>query len=137
MEARVLALCALLLEAGTAALPDDPDLRHLISWSEERVADPPPVSKAAKEMGMSRSAFCRWFSARTGMGYAAYLEELRMEAAREHLVSGLSVSVAAARLGYGDCSYFVRRFRLRYGLTPGAVARDASRKGPRERPRAN
>ena len=132
LEARILAVCALLLEAETAAVaptPDDPDLRHLISWSEERVAAPPPVSKAAKEMGMSRSAFCRWFSARTGMGYAAYLEELRMEVAREYLVSGFSVSEAASRLGYGDCSYFVRRFRLRYGVTPGAAARVNTQEG--------
>jgi AraC-like DNA-binding protein len=64
------------------------------------------------------------------MGYAAYVEELRLEAARELLVIGNPVKETATRLGFADSSYFVRRFRLRYGVTPARFGRGADLSRP-------
>lgn len=123
LAGEILNLTAYLLQAEDRSLVDESQLRRLIDWTEKRVSQPPRISDAARKMGMSRSGFCRWFSDRVGMGYGSYIEELRLEAAREYLASGASVSMAAGRLGYDDPSYFIRRFVKRYGITPGKYKR--------------
>lgn len=116
--AAVLDLAAFLLGAGGHPPVEDRELRTLIDWTEARLDDPPALEEAAQATGRSRSSFCHWFAERTGSSYRAYVEELRLDAAWEGLVAGKSLARAAGDAGYQDPSYFVRRFRLRFGLTP-------------------
>jgi len=124
LAARVLDVVALLAEADHGPPSSDRELRNLIDWTEARLANPPSLGEAASFSSMSRSAFCRWFKAHTGAGYASYLEELRLDAAKDHLAAGLPVERAAEVVGYKDPSYFVRRFRGRFGQTPGCWAKE-------------
>jgi AraC-like DNA-binding protein len=124
LAARVLELAARLAEADHGPPSSDRELRKLIDWTEARLAQAPTLEEAATFSSMSRSAFCRWFKIRTGAGYASYLEELRLDAAREHLAAGMPVARAAEAVGYEDPSYFVRRFRGRFGKTPGRWAKE-------------
>ena len=126
LAARVLDVVAFLAEADHGPPSSDRELRNLIDWTEARLSRPPSLEEAAAFSSMSRSAFCRWFKARTGAGYASYLEELRLDAAKDHLVAGLPVARAAEAVGYEDPSYFVRRFRGRFGQTPGRWAKEFS-----------
>lgn len=111
--------------AGHPGAADDPVLRRLIDWTEGRLDSPAGLEEAAEWMGMSRSAFCAWFFRNTGTSYGKFAEELRLEAARELLAEGAAVSEAAEAAGYADVSYFIRRFRRRYGSTPGRLFRRA------------
>jgi len=62
------------------------------------------------------SRLCR---AASGMGAAAYLEHKIMdEACRLLAFTQLPVSAVGYRLGYGDPSYFTKRFRAARGQTP-------------------
>jgi len=124
LAARVLDLVAFLADAEHGPPSSDRELRNLIDWTEARLGSPPSLEEAAAFSSMSRSAFCRWFKARTGTGYASYLEELRLDAAKDHLSAGWPVARAAEAVGYEEPSYFVRRFRGRFGQTPGRWARE-------------
>jgi AraC-like DNA-binding protein/quercetin dioxygenase-like cupin family protein len=125
LSSDILGLTAYLLQAKSRPWGDEPQLRRLIDWTEKNLSKAPDLSSAARELGMSRSGFCRWFSERVGSGYGRYVEELRLELAREYIVSGASVAQAATRVGYHDPSYFIRRFVKRYGFTPGAYRRSS------------
>jgi AraC-like DNA-binding protein len=102
---------------------DGEDLDALVALAAGRLSRPPSIEEAARKVSKSRSAFCRWFKERTGMGFGEFVEELRLEEARKRLEEAGSVAAAAETAGYEDASYFVKRFKLRYGVTPGRWTR--------------
>ena len=61
----------------------------------------------------------RLFRNQVGMSPHAYLVQLRLERARELIDSGQSLADAALLAGFSDQSHLTRRFKKRYGLTPG------------------
>lgn len=69
----------------------------------------------------SRSPFhlARAFSKVVGLPPHAYLENIRIQRARELLRSGLSVVDTALSIGYADQSHFTHRFWRYTGVTPG------------------
>ena len=47
-----------------------------------------------------------------------YVTEIRLEKACEMLISGNKVANAAFESGFNDPSYFSKRFKRHYGLSP-------------------
>ena len=60
----------------------------------------------------------------TGMHPREYLEMLRLEAAKDLLLRGVSVAETASKVGYAHTRTFARAFLRLYGITPGRWARD-------------
>lgn len=68
---------------------------------------------------LSEAAFCRYFRQRTRKTYTAYINELRVNHARQLLISSdLSVSQVALEAGFQNLSYFHRIFRKATGNSP-------------------
>jgi AraC-like DNA-binding protein len=68
---------------------------------------------------LSRSAFAQRFAERVGQTPAAYISQLRLEIAAEHLTSTEApVNAIAADVGYRSNAAFTRAFSKRYGVTP-------------------
>mgnify|MGYP000206372487 CR=1 FL=1 len=61
----------------------------------------------------------RLFKKHTGMSPHAYLVQLRLEKARRLLGAGVAIADAAFCAGFTDQSHLTRKFKERYGLTPG------------------
>ena len=58
-------------------------------------------------------------SERTGVGYAQYLQQVRVKKAKEFLANGnLSITEVAALAGYNDTSRFIQVFKKNTGATP-------------------
>lgn len=77
----------------------------------------------ANELGVSVRTLARSF-ARHGTTFDRSLWNCRLDAAYELLLSqrrGVSITEVALRYGFSDSSHFTRRFRARYGVTPGSV----------------
>ncbi|MFT4541536.1 MAG: AraC-like DNA-binding protein [Planctomycetota bacterium] len=73
----------------------------------------------AKVAGMRSESFCRFFKRHMGLTFTQYLNEVRLESAARLLASsGRKVLEIGAEAGYSNLSYFNRRFRQRFGLTP-------------------
>lgn len=76
--------------------------------------------------GRSERSFRRDFRARFGESPKRWLVARRLERARELMrQESLSVAGVAAAVGYRNTSHFIKRYRERYGVTPG-VRHDAA-----------
>ena len=111
-----------ILESGNTKPPwyqADPFILKIISYSERNFHSRISLDDAASVVHLSRYHFCRKFKTRTGATFNEYINNLRMENSILCLNKGMSVSQAAALSGFEDISYFIKRFRKMYGVSPG------------------
>lgn len=77
------------------------------------------VQEVAERLNLERSYFSVLFKKKMGLSPQAYLMRLRMENAAKLLIQqGVSVSVAAACVGYSDIYNFSKMFRKYFGVSP-------------------
>jgi len=77
------------------------------------------IDDLARTFAMSRSGFYRKIKAVTGLSPGDYLHIYRMNKASGWLLeSDLQVTEICMRLGFGDPSYFARRFKQHFGVSP-------------------
>ncbi|MBI5025383.1 MAG: response regulator [Nitrospirae bacterium] len=80
---------------------------------------------ASRKAGVNRAYFCKYFKKLTGLSYCNYLNNLRIEKAKEMLRNkNLRISDVAFTVGYNDLSHFVKSFKRATGLSP-KVFRDS------------
>ncbi len=80
------------------------------------------LSTIARKMQMTDSHLSRVFKKNTGFNFSEYLTERRLEEAARLLVQDTKLKVAdiSEALGYGNPTYFLSRFKARYGVSPSA-----------------
>lgn len=80
-----------------------------------------PTDELAERVGMSRRNLVRRFKAATGSRPGAYIQMLRVAAARSMLEAGAgSIEQVSLSVGYGDVTFFRRVFKRYCGMTPAA-----------------
>jgi len=78
------------------------------------------LEKVADEFGLSTYYLSRFFKEQTNRTFTEYLIDLRMKKAKELLVStDLQIKDIVYRIGYTDLTYFMKRFKMSEGITPG------------------
>lgn len=94
---------------------------HIISHSERRDIS---IGSVATSLHVTPRYLQRLFEA-DGTTFSEFLIRQRLARAHQLLcdpnVQTLAISSIAYDVGFGDLSYFNRRFRRQYGLTPGEV----------------
>src|SRR5262249_726737 len=81
--------------------------------------EPLSIDELAQHAGMSRRNFLRRFKAATGAMPGAYLQMLRIAAARQMLEEGEpSVQKVGSAVGYDNVTFFRQIFRRHTGVTP-------------------
>ena len=99
-------------------------VRELQSWMADHLAEDLSVPALAQRAAMSRRHFARVFRRELGLTPAAYVEALRVEAARRALESGdRSLEAIAAACGFGAVETMHRAFRRRIATTPAQYRR--------------
>jgi AraC-like DNA-binding protein len=89
-----------------------------------RPAEAWTIERLAREVGLSRSAFAERFTEYVQVSPMHYLARWRMQlAARMLEKQGVSVSQAAAEVGYESEAAFNRSFKKYLGVPPGAWRR--------------
>lgn len=80
------------------------------------------LSTIARKMQMTDSHLSRVFKKNTGFNFSEYLTERRLEEAARLLVQDTKLKVAdiSESLGYGNPTYFLSRFKAKYGVSPSA-----------------
>ncbi|MYM59807.1 helix-turn-helix domain-containing protein [Vibrio sp. OCN044] len=76
------------------------------------------TAAAAKQMYTSERSLQRRFKSATERTFTDYLTEIRLDYACRRLLNGQKVSDVAFECGFNDPSYFSRRFRHRFGVSP-------------------
>ena len=95
------------------------ELRELQRWVPDHLTEDLGIAALAARASMSERTFVRAWRAETGTTPAAYVEALRIEAARRLLeTSDLTVAAIAAEVGLGRPERLHRAVRRRLGTTP-------------------
>ncbi len=76
------------------------------------------LTRLAGELGMSLSYLSSAIHSATGKTFKELLLEKRLEKARQLLKGPAPVEEIIAAVGYDNTSYFYRKFRQRFGLSP-------------------
>jgi AraC-like DNA-binding protein len=105
--------------AGSADVVD-----HVLRCITEAVGREVRMAEVAKEVGMSGSAFSRYFTRAAGQSFSDTVRKMRMAHACQLLEqTELPVSTISRRVGYENLSNFNRQFRRQHGVTPGEYRR--------------
>lgn len=83
------------------------------------------VSLLCEKFFISKSSLRRQFAACFQTTPSAYIESRRFSEAKKLLLTGHSVQYTCFHSGFSDCSYFVMRFRRKFGMTPGQYQKQA------------
>lgn len=107
------------LVQGQAEAHPDEAIWLAQEWMREHLAEAQRIPQVAARVGISPRNFSRRFRRALDMSPAVFLQELRVNAARDLLrQTNLSVGEVAARVGYPDPSHFSRVFRGQTGVSP-------------------
>jgi transcriptional regulator GlxA family with amidase domain len=100
-------------------LPERDALQTLQAWIADNLRGDLSVEALAARAGMSTRTFARVFAREVGLTPAAYVEAVRLEAARTALEdSGATVEGVARTCGFGTVETFRRAFHRHLGVSP-------------------
>ncbi|MFZ5653960.1 MAG: GlxA family transcriptional regulator [Pseudomonadota bacterium] len=104
-----------------AARHGDEDILQAQIWMQDHFDKPVSMAELAARFGLSLRTFNRRFRDAVGESPLEYLQELRLDTARQLLQStNLSIAEIAQRCGYQDTAWFAQLFRRCYDVTPRA-----------------
>lgn len=98
------------------------DIRQAIDFLHSHYHQPLAVSEIAAVAGLSEFHFMRTFQKLTGLSVHQYLTQIRLVRAKRLLSLGLDAAQTANDVGFFDQSHFIKKFRIHFGITPGAFA---------------
>ncbi len=98
----------------------DEDILQAQIWLDDNFARKVSMPQLAAQFGMSTRTFNRRFKQALGRTPVSYLQELRLQHARDLLQkTNLSLQEISNLSGYQDTAYFTRQFRAHFQATPG------------------
>lgn len=100
-------------------------VEKITDFFEVHYAEKISLDQIAGNMYLSPFYVSKIFKAETGDTPIHFLIEIRLEKAKELLVSDqeLSIQEVAARVGYEDAYHFSKLFKKKFGVAPSAVRR--------------
>jgi len=123
------------LQPGHALRPlsrphSDPQIRETEEYLRQNMHRDISADFLAERIDMGARSFIRRFKAATGHAPGAYMQLLRMAAAKELLENDTGpISLISSRIGYSDQAFFRRLFKRHTGLTPSAYREQFGKMG--------
>jgi transcriptional regulator GlxA family with amidase domain len=111
-------------QSGYSVLPlsrphSDEKIRQTEEYLQHHFARDVSIDTLAERIGMSPRNFIRRFKAATGRLPGAYIQALRVSAAKELLEHGASsIQTVCSKIGYEDIAFFRGVFKRHTGMTP-------------------
>ena len=125
LDALLRRLCDYLLSGNgsseeTGSAEEEDEIVQVVHYMEEHFSDPEiSMTAIADSFDLSTTRFSLSFKERMGMSPLDYLTLLRIEKAKELLVStNLTIQDISSQVGYYDSGSFIRRFKQVAGETP-------------------
>lgn len=86
----------------------------------------PTVLDLARACGLHPTTFIRRFKSAVGVTPGEFLQDQRVNGARQLIASGTGLAEAAHAMGFADQAHLQRAFKARHAMTPGRFARGAA-----------
>jgi transcriptional regulator GlxA family with amidase domain len=99
----------------------DDAVRKVEQWLQRRYSEDFRMDEVADRFGMTSRTFERRFRAAIGQSPIAYLQKVRISAARRMLEDGKrSIQQVSSAVGYDDVAFFRGLFKRQIGVSPAA-----------------
>lgn len=111
-------------QSGYAVVPlsrphADDRIREIEEYMQQHFQRDLPIEHFAERASMGTRNFIRRFKAATGQLPRAYVQALRVTAAKQLLENGAaSIQTVCAKIGYEDMAFFRNLFKRHTGMTP-------------------
>ena len=102
--------------ARTATVPAQ--LQDILDDVNERFAEIHHVNDISDVHFVSTATLNRWFKRYLHISPREFLESKKLSYAASLLSAGESVTDACTHAGFAECSHFIRRFKMKFGVTP-------------------
>ena len=100
-------------------------IHGITRYLQEHLAEEISLSVLAKEFYLSPQYISQLFKTEIGVGFLAYLTNIRMEQAKKLLLTtNLSIAEVSEQSGYADYRVFTKVFKKSEGITPSQYRRD-------------
>ncbi|HVT07493.1 MAG TPA: helix-turn-helix domain-containing protein [Polyangia bacterium] len=106
------------LRASVGSPADAQRILQAMQYIRENYAEKLRVDEVARRVAMSPSHFAHRFQAVARISPMRFVRQVRLERARERLVSGARVSEVAMEVGFESPAHFTREFKRTFGCTP-------------------
>ncbi|SHO51506.1 response regulator transcription factor [Anaerocolumna xylanovorans] len=101
------------------------DIKQIIEYVKEHYTEGITLEQAAATFFISKEYLSKIFKTVAGKGFSEYVTSLRMERAKELIVSyKIPIKEVGEMLGYVDQAHFYKTFKKFYGRTPGELKED-------------
>nr|WP_275901029.1 AraC family transcriptional regulator [Paenibacillus periandrae] len=101
------------------------NLQDIKSYIENNFARPITVEKIAQVYFVSYVYLSRAFKSEFAVNITDYMQQLRMEKAKEWIViDRIPIKAVAEMCGYEDVAYFYRVFKKYFGIAPGEMRKN-------------
>lgn len=111
-----------LIEIAASGQTVHPEIMVLKKYIAEHVEEEISLAEAANRCCLNKTYFCSLFKKEVGETYNEYCERIKMERARVLLLSNhLKVYEIGLKVGIPNESYFSRRFKKYFGISPGQM----------------
>jgi len=111
-------------QSGYSVVPlsrphSDEQVKEAENYLQQHFDSDISIETVADRVGMSPRNFIRRFKAATGRLPGAYIQTLRVSAAKELLEDGVaSIQAVSSKIGYEDIAFFRNLFKRHTGMTP-------------------
>lgn len=100
-------------------------INGLTRYMQEHLSEEITLSVLAEEFHLNAQNISQLFKNEIGVGFLAYLTNIRLEKAKKLLLStALPIADVAEQSGYGDYRVFTKVFKKAEGITPSQYRRD-------------
>ncbi|MGE8298863.1 AraC family transcriptional regulator [Sphingobacterium paramultivorum] len=95
-------------------------LLHVQEFIQKHITEKISIGLLERTAHMSKASLTRMFNRELGLSPMEYVIQQRIEKAKKMLLLTRNVKESCYGAGFNDVNYFVRLFKSRVGMTPGA-----------------
>ena len=111
--------------SGAGEQREERPIHGITRYLQEHLAEEVSLFVLAEEFHLSAQYISQLFKNEIGVGFLAYLTNIRMERAKQLLLStSLSIAEVSEQSGYSDYRVFTKVFKKAEGITPSQYRRD-------------
>lgn len=97
----------------------NPSLKRVIEYIDQNYKQHLTLENVAQHVFLNKTYISQMFTKNLGIGFASYLESVRIYKAQDFLQNtDMSVTKIAEETGYTSQSYFTKAFKKRVGIAP-------------------